>query len=175
MLTRKQKEKLVKDLTTKIADSKTVVLCDYKGLKVDQLKELRGALRENEAQMLVTKKTLIQIALKEAGIELDVMGMEGQIAIVHGGDEISSPKALHEFAKDNENLKILAGALEGKQISDVEVVNLAKLPTKEELLAKVVGSMKSPINGFVGVLKGNLRKFVYALNAVKEAKEGAEK
>ena len=171
MLTRQQKEKLVKELSTKIADSKTVVICDYKGLKVDDLKELREKLRENEAEMLVTKKTLIQIALEKAKIDLDIKNLQGQLAIVYGGDEVSSPKTLHQFSKENDNLKILAGVLELKAISDIEVVNLAKLPTKDELLAKVVGSIKAPISGFVMVLGGNLRKFVYALSAIKESKE----
>ena len=173
MLTRSQKEELAEELTQKIADSKAVVICDYKGLKVDELKSVREALRENGGEMLITKKTLIQIALEQAKIDLDVRKMEGQIAIVHGGDEISSPKALYEFSKDNDNLKILAGALEKKAISDIEVINLAKLPSKDELLARVVGSIKAPMNGFVQVLSGNLKKFVYALNAIKESKDNA--
>ncbi len=171
MLTREQKEELVEKLTRKITDSKSVVICDYKGLKVDELKSLRDSLRENGAEMLIAKKSLIQIALIQAKIDLDVKKMEGQVAIAYGGDEISSPKALHEFSKENDNLKILAGALEQKAISDIEVIDLAKLPSRDELLARVVGSINAPISGFVGVLSGNLRKFIYALNAIKETKE----
>lgn len=173
MLTRKQKEELVKKLASKISNSKAVVICDYKGLKVDELKSLRRALRENSAEMLVAKKSLIQIALQQAKINLDVKKMEGQIAIVHGGDEVSSPKALHQFSKDNDNLKILAGALEQKAISDIEVIDLAKLPSKDELFARVVGSIKAPVSGFIQVLSGNLRKAVYVLNAIKESKDSA--
>lgn len=176
MLTKKQKESIVKELSKNIKESKTAVICDYKGMTVPEIGELREGLRKNNASMEVTKKTLMKVALKDAKVDLDPREMEGQLAIVHGGDdEVSSPKTLHEYAKENEKLKILAGVLEGNPLSAEEVKNLAKLPSKEELLGKVVGTIKAPVSGFVNVLSGNLRNLVYALNAVKEAKEGAEK
>jgi large subunit ribosomal protein L10 len=172
MLTRKQKEQLVGDLSAELKNSKTSVICGYQGMTVSDVAQLRSQLREKEAKMQVLKKTLIQIALKNADIEFDPKAMEGQVAIVFGGDdEIFSPKILHDFAKKNESLKILAGVLEGKMISASEVEGLAKLPSKEELLAKVVGTINAPISGFVNVLAGNLRNFVYAINAIKESKE----
>ena len=174
MLTKSQKQEIAKELKGNIKSSKTCVVCDFKGLTVEELTEIRGQLREFGAEMKVIKKTLMQIALKEAKVDLDVRKMEGQLAIVFGGeDEVSSPKVLNDFAKDNEKLRILGGVLEQKGITEVEVKNLANLPSKQELLAKVVGSIKAPINGFVGVLSGNLRKFIYALNAIKESKKNA--
>ena len=171
MLTKDQKIELVKKITEKISDSKSLVVCDYKGLTVAEINELRDSLRKEGAQMQVIKKTLLQIALKEVGIEMDVRGAEGQIAIIYSSkDEIVSPKLTHEFSKDHENLKILKGVLEDKELTDKEVVALAKLPSREELLAKVVGSIKAPVSGLVNVLGGNLRGLVAVLNSIKESK-----
>lgn len=172
MLTRTQKEQLVIQLSDELKNSKTSVLCGYKGMTVPEVGELRSQLREQNAKMKILKKTLIQIALKNAKVEIDPSVMEGQVAIVYGGeDEIFSPKTLYNFAKENEKLEILAGILEGKPISAEKVTELAKLPSREELLAKVVGSVKAPVSGFVNVLSGNLRGLVFALNAIKQTKE----
>jgi len=172
MLTRAQKEQLVNRLSDELKNSKTSVLCGYKGMTVPEVGDLRSQLREQNAKMQILKKTLIQIALKNAKVEIDPSVMEGQVAIVYGGeDEIFSPKTLHNFAKENEKLEILAGILEGKLINAEKVTELAKLPSKEELLAKVVGSVKAPVNGFVNVLSGNLRGLIFALNAIKQSKE----
>ena len=141
-------------------------------MTVPEIGELRGKLREKNARMQVLKKTLIKIALKNVDVNVDPDELDGQVAIVYGGeDEIFSPKTLYEYSKDNEKLEILAGILDGKLIGADEVKNLAKLPSKEELLAKVVGSVKAPVSGFVNVLSGNLRNLVFALNAIKESKE----
>lgn len=172
MLTRKQKEEIVKNLSKEIADSKTVVICDFKGLSVVDISEVRKQLREKNAMMTVVKKTLAKIAFKEAGIEIDTNSMEGQLAFIYGGDdEVSGPKVAADFAKSNEDLKIVAGTLEGSVLTDKEMISLSKIPPKEELLAKLVGSLKSPISGFVGAMSGNLRNLVGVLNAVKESKE----
>ncbi len=171
MLTKEQKKELVKNLSKEIADSKSVAICDFKGLTVAEISELRKGLREKGAVMLVTKKTLIQLALKKAGIEMDVRNLEGQIAIIHGGeDEVSPSKVAYDFSKDHEALKILKGILEEKELSDQEMIALAKLPTKDELLAKVVGSIKAPVSGFVNVLSGNIKNLVYVLSAIKDSK-----
>lgn len=170
MLTRKQKEALAKDLSNDIKASKSVVICDYKGMNVSEMGELRSSFREKDAKMQVAKKTLMSIALKDADVDLETKQMEGQLAIVFGQDEVSPSKILYEYAEKNDNLNILGGVLEGKAITESEIVNLAKLPSKEELLAKVVGSINAPISGFVNVLNGNLRNFVFALSAIKEAK-----
>lgn len=175
MLTKFQKKEIAQELKKSIEESKTSVVCDFKGLTVEQLSQLRTQLREFGAEMKVVKKTLMQIAIKDAKIDLDVKKMEGQLAIVYGGeDEVGSPRVLNKFAKGNDKLKILAGILEQRAISDVEVKNLANLPSKQELLAKVVGGIKAPISGFVGVLSGSLKKVVYALNAIKDSKESKE-
>jgi large subunit ribosomal protein L10 len=171
MLTKQQKKEIVEELSKRIADSKTVVICDFKGLSVADLAEIRGKLRENNAEMMVAKKTLAKLAFEKAGIEIDTKSMEGQLAFVYGGEsEVASPKTLAEFSKKKENLKILAGVLENKVIDADGVVNLSKIPSREELLAKMVGVIKSPISGFVNALSGNLRNLVQVLNQIKESK-----
>jgi len=172
MLTKEQKKQIIADATEAIKESKTTALFDYKSLSVSDLADLRSELRENKAELKILKKSLATLAFKEAGIEVDVRDFEGQVAIaVRGEDEISVPKALVKFAKDREETeRVLGGTLEGVIIADDKVMDLAKLPSREELLAKTVGSIKSPVTGFVNVLSGNLRDLVGVLNAVKETK-----
>ena len=172
MLTKDRKKQLVDEVSEKIKESTTTVICDYKGVTVAELQEVRKKLRETNAKMQVFKKTLTKLAYEKAGIDLDATKLEGQSAIIFGGDdEVSAPKVLAEIAKKNDRFKILAGTLESKVMSKEEVMSLAKLPCKEELLGKLVGTINAPISGFVQVLSGNLRNLVGVLNAIKEVKE----
>lgn len=171
MLTRAQKEALVQELSQGIESSKTVVLCDYKGLSVAQLQEVRKALREKSAKMQILKKTLARLAFQQAGTELDVRKLEGQVAVIYGGeDEISAPKVALEYSKKNDKFKIVGGSLEKNPLSQAEMINLAKLPTKQEMLGKLVGTINAPISGFVNALAGNLRNLVGVLSAIKDVK-----
>ena len=111
------------------------------------------------------------LALKDAGLEVDAKKMEGQISIaVSQADEIAAAKIVFQAAKANENLKIVGGLLNQKEMTAKEVDALATLPSKEELLAKLVGSINAPVSGFVNVLAGNLRGLVQALKAIAENK-----
>ncbi len=173
MLSKKQKKELAESFVKNLTASKTTVVCDYKGMTVAEISELRKVLREVGIKMQVLKKSIAQIALDDQKIDLDVRKMEGQLAFVYGGeDEVTAAKIVSKFAKDNEKLKMLAGVLENKAMTQEEMVALAKLPGKDELLAKVVGSLKAPVSGFVNVLGGNLRGLVYTLQAIREKKEG---
>jgi large subunit ribosomal protein L10 len=134
--------------------------------------DLRNKLRENQAELKILKKSLASLAFKEAGLEVNVRDFEGQVGIaVKGEDEISVPKALVEFSKERKELeRVLGGTLEGILISKDKVLDLAKLPSKEEMLAKTVGTMKAPISGFVNALSGNLRNLVGVISSIKESK-----
>ena len=171
MQTRNQKKDLVKDLAQKIKDSKSVVFADFKGVKVKDLTELKKELRKEGVSFKVLKKTLINIALKEAGVEASTKEMEGQVAIsTSPNDEVAPAKIINKFSKANENLKILGGVLESKMMSIDEVKSLAMLPSKEELLGKLVGTIQAPISGFVNVCAGNLRGLVQVLKGIGESK-----
>jgi len=172
MLSKQQKRELVKQLAEELKQSKTAVVCGYGGLTVAEMAEIRKKLREQQATMKVIKKSLTEIAFKEAGIELKVRELEGQTAVVFGGeDEVAIPKTLAEIAKKTKKVEMLKGTLEGKIIDQTELMALAKLPTKEELLAKTVGMIKAPITGFVSVISGNLRNLVGVLEAIRRQKE----
>jgi len=169
MQTKEQKAKLISDLAAKLKASKAVVFSDYKGLKVKDMTMLRKELRAEGIDFQVLKKTLMNVAMKEAGIEMDVKKLEGQIVIaISSGDEVMAAKLIAKAAKANENLKIAGGILGTKELSVAEVNALAKLPTKEELLGRLVGTLNAPVSGFVNVLAGNLRGLVQVLKAVSE-------
>ena len=167
--TKQKKEELLKNLKAKLADSKSIVFANFTGLSVKDTEDLRSKCREAEVEYLVAKKTLLKKALEEAGFE--VPKLEGEISAAFSvKDEVIAAKVLDTFAKGHEQIKFLAGILENKMIDAEEVKGLAKLPSKDELFAKMVGSIKAPISGFVNVLSGNLRGFVNVLNAIKESK-----
>ena len=172
MLTKEQKKNLVKDLSSKIKASKSVVFADFRGLQVKDLDELKKELRGAGADFKVAKKTLINLALKEAGIKADTKKMEGQIAIsISSQDEVAPAKIINTLSKKNENIKMVGGLLGTTVMTLEEVKALAKLPSKDELLAKLVGSLQSPIRGFVQVCAGNLRGLVQVLKAVADSKQ----
>lgn len=172
MQTKQQKEVIVKALAEKLKNSKAVVFSDYKGLKVKDMTVLRRDLRAEGVDLQVLKKTLINIALKDAGIEMDAKALEGQVAVaISSRDEVAAAKIIAKLAKANENLKIVGGILGTKELSVAEVDALAKLPSKEELLSKLVWTLNAPASGFVNVLAGNMRGLVTALQAISEVKK----
>lgn len=170
---KEQKKEILQTLKEKINDSKSVVFTSFDTLSVTEGEELRQNLRKEGGEYYVAKKTLLDKAFSEKKIEsLNIKDFEGKIATVFSyDDEVAGAKALADFKKSHENkVNFVGGILEGKFLSSEEVDNLSKLPSKIELYAKITGSLNAPISGFVNCLSGNLRKLVYALNAIKEAK-----
>lgn len=172
MLTKSQKIELVKDLSEKIKVAKSAVFVDYKGLKVKDSTELKKLLRASGVDYVVVRKTLLDIAMKNAGIVgVDTKTMEGQIALsLSNTDEIAGAKIIDTFGKKNENVKMVGGVLGTQVMNAAEVKALAKIPSKEELLGRLVGTLNAPVSGFVNVLAGNLRGLVQVLNAISENK-----
>ncbi len=174
-VTKAKKEEVLKNLEDKFSKAKSVYFADYRGLTVKNLSDLRRKLRENNVDYVVAKKTLMKISVKNVNLpEIPDYVMEGPVGAAFAyDDEISAVKTLSEFKKQAESLQILGGLVEGKYVSKEEAAQLAALPSREELLAKLVGSMKSPISGFHGVLSGVLRNFVGVVDAYRE-KKGSE-
>ena len=170
MQTKKQKEDLVKKLSEQLVKMKAAVFADYTGMSVAKLTELRRKLRVKDVELKVAKKTLIDIALKGAGIEaVDTKKMVGQVAVIMGySDEVAPAKTIYEFDKKGERIKILGGILEKNFIDAQGVLSLAKLPSRQELLAKAVGSIAASLTGMVNVLQGNLRGLVQVLSQIKK-------
>jgi large subunit ribosomal protein L10 len=169
-----EKKKVVQELTDKVKSAQSIVLADYRGLTVEQDTALRNALRAAGVEYKVVKNTLTSLAMKENGLEgLDTF-LNGPTAMALSSTDVVAPaKVLAEYAKKFEKLELKVGVVEGK-IIDVEGVKaLAELPSKEVLIAKVLGSFNAPISGLVNVLNGNVRGLVVALNAIAEQKANA--
>ena len=169
---RPEKAGKVAELKDLLSGSKGAVLVDYCGLTVAEDTELRSKMREAGVKYMVAKNTFIRIAAKEAGIEgLDAYLEHNTAVAFSAEDPVAPAKILNDFSKDHKALEIKAGILDGKVIALDEVKALAELPSREELLAKLVGSMQAPISGLVNVLQGTIRNFVYTLEAVRQKKE----
>ncbi|OPL11996.1 MAG: hypothetical protein AVO34_01910 [Firmicutes bacterium ML8_F2] len=172
MITKEQKKEIVKDLIDKLSRQKAVVLFDYAGLKVNQFQEARAKLREQEIDCQVCKKSLIDLALEKSGFkDISVKKLPGQIGLAFGyHDEVIPARILYDFSKDNENLKIVNGLIRGEYLEKESVIELAKLPPKQELLANLVGNISSPISGLVNVFRNNLEKLIFTLRLLSSAK-----
>lgn len=163
-----QKQEKVTELTEKLARAKSVVLADYQGLTMAQLTELRGRLESLGAEFQVTKNNLLSLALKESGLKSSNSEITGPTATLFGfEDEISPIKVLVKTLKEFEKGRVFDGFLEKQELSEAEVVRLAELPSKDELCAKVVGSLGAPLYGIVRVLQANIRNLVYVLEAYR--------
>ena len=171
MITKDKKKELVKDLVDRLSRHKSIVFFDYTGLKVEQFQELRCKLREEGIDCQVIKKTLIDLSLEKAGLKIPdkIKEIPGQIALVLGyEDEVLPAKILYDFSKENKEVKIVTGIIEGDYLGNEAMISLAQLPSKQELLSKLVGSISKPIYGLANVLQGNLRKLVFVLNNIKK-------
>lgn len=170
--TRKEKEEIVARIAEDFKAMKSAAFSSISGFDMSQANALREKAQENDAKVFVAKKTLLSHAVKSAGLEgLDPLAFEGSVlTAVSFGDEVAAAKLLHELSEENEDVKLIAGMLEGKALSVEEVTQLASLPSKQELLAKLVGSINAPVSGFVNVLAGNLRGLVTVLGAIKDQK-----
>ena len=169
--TKKDKQVVVASLTDLVRGMKAAVFANYEGLTTKETDELRHKLRDESVGYTVAKKTLLGVAMKEAGIAIDPNTIEGNFAtIVSNDDEVSAARIVASFAKDHEALNIRAGILEGRLIDRAAVLALAKLPTKLQLLAKFVGTINAPVSGFVNVLAGNIRGLVTVLGALRDQK-----
>lgn len=166
-ITRSKKEEIVKEISNNAKESKSGVFVDFKGADVASLEELRGELRKESANIKIAKKTLIKIALKESGADIDNMPeFEGQLAVAFGKDEIFAAKTISKFIKGKETFKILGGIMEGKFLNKTEVAALAKLPSKQELIGRLVGTIAAPINNFVWALNDANGRLARVLNAM---------
>lgn len=171
--TKLQKQVMLRDVSEKITKSKSIVFAEFSGMGVKQSDDLRSKLKAENSEYLVAKKTLLALALKDKSIEgLDLSKAKGQLSVVFGyEDEVAPAKIVNEFKKANPDvISFAGGVLEGKFIDGGRVQALALLPGKQELYAKIVGSINAPVSGFVNVLAGNLRGLVCALSAIKEKK-----
>lgn len=168
-----EKRKIVEDLKEKINRAKIMVVADYLGYSVKQLTELRKKLRPANAEFSVFKNTLIEQAAEESGLAALNEHLKGATALLLGyGEPVGSLKVLVKYIKEADKGTIRVGVLDKNIFGQSDLNAIAKLPSREVLLARVVGGLQAPIAGLVNVMQGPIRKLVYALNAVKEKKGG---
>jgi large subunit ribosomal protein L10 len=159
---------LLESIKEKMSQSKSVVFADYRGLSVNQFNELRQKIKDQGGEVLVTKNTLLKLAFAKEELN---QSLNGPTAVILGyEDEIAPIKVIADFQKDNDLPTFKAGVLEDKVLSQEDLIQLAKLPGKQQLQAILVGTLAAPLSGFVNVLQGNIRKLVYTLNAIKNQK-----
>lgn len=172
MKTRVQKQDQVQKISERLRKAKAVVFADFKGMTMKQLSGLRDTLRDQDAEFLVTKNTLLHHSLP-TNYQLPTTVFEGPTATLFAyDDEVSPIKTLVAALKNNGIGKVKAGFLGADTLDETKVQQLATLPTKDELRAKTVGVLAAPLQGIVGVLQGNLRNLVYALDQIKLSKGG---
>jgi large subunit ribosomal protein L10 len=174
-VTRQKKEAIVATLVNDLGGSGSIVLADVTGINVAEMTELRNNFREAGVSFTIVKNTL----LKRVFDSVDVSENEpvyaltqGPTAIAFGKDEVAPVRILKKFAMDHKGLpSIKGGYVSGESLSMEQMLDLADMPGRDELLAKLLGSMKAPLQGFVSVSSGLIRKLLYALNAIRENSE----
>lgn len=170
-LSKEKKQKMLTGVTESLKNMKTCVLSDFSNVKVSDIQDLRKKLRETNAYMRVVKNTLFKKALDANKLKIDETVLTKPLAIAFDeNDEVNPAKIIYEKTKEVENLNILGAIVNGEFFGPEKVSELAKMPSREQLYAKVVGSIGAPISGMVNVLAGNLRGLVSVLNQYKEQK-----
>ena len=171
MSTKAFKDDKIKLIKEKIDKAQVAIVTEYKGLSVEEITNLRRALQKEGGDYMVTKNTLTKIAVKGTEFEPLTDLMKGPIAIAFGfEDQVSTAKVVSNFIKETKKGEILGAVLEGNLLSASEAKALANLPSKEELYAKMLGSLKSPASGVTLGINGVLAALTRAVAAVRDQK-----
>ncbi len=166
-----QKAEVVDKIKEKLKHSKSLFITDFTGLNVDQISQLRRDLKKQGAEYVVTKNTLWKLAVKDEGLDSLLNYLEGPTGVVFGyEDPIVPAKILYDFNKKTEKPKTRAFWVEKNLFEGEKLEKLAKLPSRDGLLAQIVGSINSPITNLVGTLDGILRNLIGTLEAIIKAK-----
>ena len=167
------KKEVVAEVSARLAKAQAVVLAEYRGLPVEDITVLRKEARASGVYLRVLKNTLARRAVKGTPFEKLSDQMVGPLAYGISDDPVAAAKVLHAYAKKNDKLVIKGGAMPNYVMSSKEVGNLATMPSREELLAMLLGTMQAPIAKFVQTLNEVPSKFVRTVAAVRDQKEKA--
>ncbi len=172
---KEQKAEQVELLTEKLRKAKVALLTDYRGLTVTQLQDLRGRLRTGDVEYRVIKNTLARRAADAAGLGDLKAQLEGPVAIAFGYDDLSLPSRLiNEFVRTTRlKLDVKGGLVEGRVFSPEQVKQLADLPSRETLLAQLLGTLQSPVAQLVGIMQTPVQQLLGVLDAYKSKLEAA--
>jgi large subunit ribosomal protein L10 len=173
-LNKNSKEQIVAELAEKLATAKAAYLTDYRGINVDEANTLRGELLKAGVEYRVVKNTLLKLAIKGTDNECLSDHLNGPTSLtIVNDDPVASAKVLSDFAKKVKAFELKCGVLDGKALSIEDITALAALPSREVLLAKMLGSINAPVSNFVGVLAAVNRSLVQVLAAIKDQKDAA--
>lgn len=165
-----EKKTIVAEVSSEISRAQAIVIAEYRGLGVSDFTLLRAKAREAGIYLRVVKNTLVRRAVVNTPFSALADQMVGPLAYGIGSDPVATAKVLHGFAKTNENFVIKAGAMTGLVMSAKDIAALAVLPSREELLAKLLGTMQAPITQFVRTLNEIPARFVRGLAAIRDRK-----
>ena len=168
-----QKKAVVAEVSAQLVDAQAALLAEYRGLTVAQMTELRKRARDAQVYLRVVKNTLARRAIEGSSYECLKDQLMGPLAFAISKDPVAAAKVLSEFAKENEQLRIKVGAMDGKLMSFQQVQALAILPSRDELLAILLRTMQAPVQKFVQTLNEVPAKFVRTLAAVRDRKQTA--
>ena len=172
---KEQKAEQVELLTDKLKKAKVAVLTDYRGLTVAQIQDLRGKLRGGAVEYRVVKNTIARRAAEAAGVKELESELEGPVAIAFGYDDLSTPpKLINDWVRATRlKLDIKGGLVEGRVFAPDQVKQLADLPSREALIAQLLGTLQSPVGQLVGIMQTPLQQLLGVLNAYKTKLEAA--
>lgn len=165
-----EKKAIVAEVSAHVASAQAIIMAEYRGMEVGQMTQLRAKAREAGIYFRVVKNSLVRRAVKDTPYAALADHMVGPLAYGISSDPVAAAKVLHEFSRDNEKLVIKVGAMGGKIMFLEDVRALATLPSREELLSKLLGTMQAPIATFVRTLNEVPSKFVRGLAAVRDSK-----
>ncbi len=171
---RPEKQAIVRDIAASLEASDFAYLADYRGMSVQQIAELRGALAEAGAEMHVQKNSFLGIALGDDRKAMLAELLQGPTGVVTGeGDPTVVAKVLTKFAKDNELPTLKGGIFNDKALTAADVDAMAKIPPREILLSQLVGTVQAPMSSLVGVMNAKVSSLLYVLSAIEDKKKNA--
>jgi len=171
-ISREKKEEIVADLVEKFSRSQALIMTDYRGLRVEEIRSLRNRLREESCGYHVVKNSLVKLALEKVGLPFEEAFFAGPTAIGFCYEEIVAPaKALVDYANETKTLTIRGGLVGRQVVSEGEIISLSQLPSHVELLSQMIAQSQAPLVGLVNVLSDGLRALIYLLRARVEGME----
>ena len=159
-----EKHEFVKSFNSTLKEKDFLVVAHYKGLTVSEMSSLRVKVKSTNSTFKVAKNTLAKRAIKDTNFEILEKFFVGPTSVVFSNDPVSTSKAMVDFSKDNENLKILGGAMDGKELSIEDIKKLASLPSMEELRAKIVGLLISNQRNILSIFQANQASLLRLVN-----------
>ena len=172
---KEQKAEQVEEIAERLKQAKVAVLTDYRGLTVSQLQDLRTRLRGGDVEYRVVKNTLARRAAEAAGVPALQTELKGPVAIAFGYEDLGVPaKLINEFVRATRlKLEVVGGLVEGRVFSPDQVKQLADLPSRESLIAQLMGTLQSPVSQLVGIMQTPVQQLIGVLDAYKERLEAA--